>query len=184
MLSRRIKYPAKKLNELKYWCKIFHKYNLAPVHKGCSYGNLSFRARGNQFIITASQLPMKDNLTDDCFVLVSSLKNGIVYAHGTKKPSSESMLHYAIYRKRKDVNAIFHGHSKNMLSLKILPETKREEPYGTMKLVRAVLEVLDNNNFLIMKNHGFLSLGKNMREAGKLALKMHNMSKNSLIRYQ
>lgn len=178
MMTKRIIHDSK-LEELKYWCRIFHLYNLAPNYNGVSYGNLSFRTRNNQFIITASGLPLKDNLSDDCFVLVSScnLKKKIIYAHGIRKPSSETMLHYAIYKKRKDVNAIFHGHSQKILLSKLkFPETKREEPYGTIKLAHAVLEVLDNNNFLIMKNHGFLSLGKNMKEAGKLAVKMYEKS--------
>ena len=169
-----------RIKELKHWCREFHRYNLAPPYKGGSYGNLSFRLQNGKdlFVITGSRIGLKNVLFDDCFVKVSSvdLKKGIVYAHGVREPSSESMLHFAIYRQRKDVNAIFHGHSQEILScvnkLKIL-ETKQEEPYGTIELVQRVLEILDDEPVLVMKNHGFISLGKTMKEAGEFALQMY-----------
>ncbi len=168
------------LEELKYWCREFHKFHLAPPYPGGSYGNLSFRVKKGEdaFIITGSKIGLKEKLTDDCFVKVSScsLKNETICISGVKEPSSESMIHFAIYHQRKDINAIFHGHCEKILSnahrLKI-PETKKEEPYGTVELVEKVLEILNNKSFLIMKNHGFISLGKTMQEAGELALGMY-----------
>ncbi len=169
-----------RLEELKHWCQIFHKCDLTPQYEGGSYGNLSFRLQDDedQFIITSSQIGFSDWLQDYCFTRVSScdLRKRIVYAYGVKSPSSESMLHYAIYHQRNDVHAIFHGHSKKILScvkkLKI-PETTQEEPYGTAELVQRVLEILDNKSFLIMKNHGFISLGSTMEETGKLTLQIY-----------
>ena len=80
------------------------------------------------------------------------------------------MLHYAVYKARSDVNAIFHGHYDAILNDKRFVCTKKEEKYGSIELVNSVLEVLGNNNFVIMKNHGFLVMGKDMGEAGRLAL--------------
>ena len=168
-----------RIKELKYWCREFHRYNLTPPHKSGSCGNLSFRLENDKdpFIITGSRIGLKDVLFDNCFVKVSSidLETCIVRARGTREPSSESMLHFAIYHRRKDINAIFHGHSQKILScvnkLKI-PETKQEEPYGSIKLVQSVLEVLDNKSFLVIKKHGFISLGRTMKEAGELALQI------------
>lgn len=169
-----------RIEELKYWCREFHRYNLTPLHESGSCGNLSFRLENgkDQFIITGSRIGLKDALPDNCFVKVSSvdLETGIVSAHGTREPSSESMLHFAIYRQRKDVNAMFHGHSQEILScvnkLRI-PETKQEEPYGSIKLVQSVLEVLDNKSFLTIKKHGFISLGRTMKKAGELTLQIY-----------
>ena len=172
-----------RLEELKYWCREFHRCNFTPPYEGGSYGNLSFRLEDGKdpFIITGSKIGLKDELSDDCFVKVCScdFEKRIVYASGTREPSSESMLHFAIYHQRKDVNAVFHGHCQKVLSninkLKIV-ETKKEEPYGTIELVRRVLEILDDEFFLVMKNHGFISLGRTMKEAGKLALQAQNNS--------
>jgi L-fuculose-phosphate aldolase len=177
-LSREIP-KDQRMEELKYWCKEFHEHNLAPPYEGGSYGNLSLRLRSGeeQFMITGSRIGLKNELSDDCFVKVSScdLEKGIVYVHGIREPSSESMLHFEIYRRRKDVNAIFHGHSPEILACSDklnLPETIREEPYGTPELVQRVLEVLGDKYFLIMKNHGFISLGRTMKQAGGLALQI------------
>lgn len=106
-----------------------------------------------------------------------NLQEDIVYASGTKEPSSESRFHFAIYNQRKDVNAVFHGHSKEILSsvdILRVPETKEKVSYGSMELVQSILEILDNEFFLLIKGHGFVSLGKTMKEAGELALRMHN----------
>lgn len=166
-----------RLDRLKYWCKVFHDKGLAPPYEGGSYGNLSFRLRKGEdgFIITASQSGLGESTTNDRFVTVPrvDLRKGIVYAIGSRKPSSEAMVHYAIYHARPDVQAVFHGHcdkiSKNAKKIGI-PVTLKEEPYGTIALVDRVLEILDNNYFLEMKNHGFISLGKSLDEAGNLTL--------------
>jgi len=178
----------KRLKELKYWCKKFHDYSLAPAYKGGSYGNLSFRVKKNseEFVITGSKIGLKDFLPDRCFAMVSNvdLKKSIVYYHGMKKPSSESMLHFAIYRKRKDVNAIFHGHSNEILrfaSRLNLCQTDKKEPYGTLKLVKGVLEKLGKKNFIIIKDHGFISMSKDLKNAGNLAIKAYNNAYNCLI---
>jgi len=169
-----------RLEELKSWCKLFHDNGLAPLYEGGSYGNLSFRIKkgSNSFIITASNSSLGESVSNDCFAIVENvdLEKGIVYAKGIRKPSSEAMLHYAIYNKRKDINAVFHGHCKK-ISLNPeklgIPITKQEEPYGTKELVNRVLEILDNEFFLEMKNHGFLALGKTMEQAGELALRIY-----------
>jgi ribulose-5-phosphate 4-epimerase/fuculose-1-phosphate aldolase len=173
-----------RLSNLEYWCKIFHKLGLAPEYDGGSYGNLSFRTKenNNEFIITGSCIGLKDNLTEDCFVKVVScdLENKIIHTQGNRNPSSESMLHYSIYNARKDINAIFHGHCKiitEKISQLDISETKNEVPYGTIELVNEVLAILPNNFFLQMKNHGFLSLGKTLTEAGNLALEKYNFAK-------
>ena len=83
------------------------------------------------------------------------------------------MMHYEIYRQRKDIGAIFHGHDREITAnahLLDLPETEKEVPQGTPELVDQVIKILDNNNFIVMKNHGFLALGKTMDEAGNLAM--------------
>lgn len=172
-----------RIEELKYWCHTFQSLNLTPLYENRSLGNLSFRLNDydDSFIVTASALALKDDLSDDSFVLVHSydFKRGILYASGMKEPSSESMLHFGVYSRRKDTNAIFHGHSGKILysadSLN-LPTTKQFEDYGSSELVESVFDVLDDEPFVVMKNHGFLSLGKNMEEAGKQAVRIYEQA--------
>lgn len=166
------------LSLLMKWCEIFHEKNLAPPYTGGSYGNLSFRTGEKEltFIITGTSIGLKCNLSSESFVKIEqcNLKTGEVIAFGLRKPSSETMLHWAIYEKRKDIKAIFHGHSKDILenTKKLnLVETKKEEPYGTLELVNSVVNILGNNDFIIAKNHGFFSLGshENLEEAINIA---------------
>ncbi len=170
-----------RLDKLKYWCRIFDKKSLAPPYDGGSYGNLSFRLRENElpFIITGTSIGLKDKLGDDCFVRVNyvDFSNRKVYALGTREPSSEAMVHAAVYGLNPSVNAIFHGHYQPFLDmaerLKI-PVTAKEKPYGTIELVEQVHNLLLSFelclNFFIMRKHGFVALGRTMREAGELTL--------------
>jgi S-methyl-5-thioribose-1-phosphate isomerase len=177
-LSRKIP-EDKRLEKLKYWCKIFHEKNLAPPYPGGSYGNLSFRIKDKElpFIITGTSIGLKDSLKRDSFVKVENcdLEKRTIYVHGVREPSSESMLHYMIYQKREDINAIFHGHCEEILTQAEnlnLPVTLEEESYGSVKLIDSVLKILDSNNFILMKNHGFISLGRSMEEAGEQTIKI------------
>lgn len=168
------------IEDLKRWCVRFHNLGLTPVYEGSSLGNLSFRPEKGQnaFIITASQLKLKNNLTEDAFVKVPwcDPEKTIVHASGTREPSSESMLHFEIYRKRSEINAIFHGHCGTILEKAEemhIPVTHRDEPFGSVALVQRVLEILDDNFFIVMKNHGFIAMGTDMDSAGELAVRMY-----------
>lgn len=172
------------IRELTYWCNKFYRHGFAGC-KDYSSGNLSFRPEKgkNSFIITGSGVMQKSYQENNCFVKVldCDLERRVIYASGTKKPSSESMLHYLIYKKRRDINAVFHGHCKKILALagdSSVTETKKEEPSGSLELAERVAEILGKNKFILMKNHGFVSLGRNMEEAGNIALRMHKRAKS------
>lgn len=168
-----------RIRELIKWCQIFHELGLTPMVDGRSMGNLSFRVRGerNEFIITASGIGPKNMLSRGFFVKVvgCDFENKLVYAYGLREPSSESMLHYRIYQIRSDVNAIFHGHdeeiTKHAKEIEAV-ETEEWHPYGTIELVKSVENVLGESNFIVIKQHGFISLGRSMEEAGRRALAM------------
>jgi ribulose-5-phosphate 4-epimerase/fuculose-1-phosphate aldolase len=169
-----------RIDDLIKWCKIFDEKKLAPPYEGGSYGNLSFRIKNFEmpFIITGTSIGLKSALTYDKFVKVNdfNFEKKTIFAEGLRKPSSESMLHFSIYKNRPEINAIFHGHSELILNnaqkLYII-ETEKEEPYGSIELVNSVLKIIDyKKNFFILLNHGFFALGRNMHEAGNLTLKM------------
>ena len=173
-----------RLIQIKHWAKIFAERNLAPSDETGSAGNLSFRLRKgeNQFIITGTKIELKNSLGDECFVTVSdcNIEKGIVYATGTREPSSESRLHHAIYKQRPHVMAVFHGHCQEILDaaekLRI-PATMKFEEYGTIELINSVTEILKKESFIIMRDHGFLSIAGTIAEAGYLTLRVHNETK-------
>lgn len=166
----------KKSIELLEWCRKFAEQGLAPKYgTGSSHGNLSFRTK-NGMIITRSGSDLS-TLKENELVEVTDCdeKNFSVEANGMFEPSSESFEHFEIYRARPDVNAVFHGHSqlilKNAKRLGVV-ETKNQVEFGTMENLFSVMEVLGKNDFLIMKGHGFLCLGRSLDDCGKRALLM------------
>lgn len=166
-----------RIDELIYWCRIFHEQGLAPPYPGGSYGNLSFRVESEKlpFLITASRIGLKNDLDKHSFVLILNcdLSAKTVTVSGNREPSSETLLHYAIYKQRPEIGAVFHGHCSLLLEKAKelnLSITAEKAEYGTLELINTVLCCLEQENFLILKDHGFLSLGKDMQEAGELSL--------------
>lgn len=187
-LSDKIPFDTK-IDELKKWSKIFQKQGLTPEFEGNYTGNLSFRLKTG-FVITASGLKNKENLVDDCFVYIKNYdaNSNTFFLEGKLNPSSESVMHYLIYKNCNEINAIFHGHNESILinSKKLeLPMTEKKYPPGTINLAKEVLKISEESKLIILKNHGFVSLGATMEEAGELALatlnrsKIKNLEKNS-----
>ena len=160
-----------RVENLRHYAALFAEYELAPPYPGGSHGNLSFRIAPEEesFIITASKTALFDPLENRDFVQVDDVDfdKGIVYAQGERLPSSESMIHYALYLQNPNINAIFHGHSPDILAkaeeLRI-PITEKEEPFGTVDLVESVLEISSHRTMVVMKNHGFIGLGLHMED--------------------
>jgi L-fuculose-phosphate aldolase len=170
-----------KIEELKEWSEKFQKNGLTPEFEGNYTGNLSFRSREG-FVITASGLKSKENLSNDCFVYVKNYdeQSNTVYVEGSRQPSSEAVMHHLIYKTRKEINAVFHGHNDTIImnAEKLgFPVTEREHEPGTIELAKEALKVLGNKNLIVLKNHGFVSLGRTMKEAGELALATLERSK-------
>jgi ribulose-5-phosphate 4-epimerase/fuculose-1-phosphate aldolase len=154
------------INELIKWCRRFAELGLAPGGSG----NMSIRSGGG-FIVsrTAGHLGL---IKADEFVevLKADVERRELAVNGSHEPSSESMMHAAIYAARPDAGAVFHGHHERMLAEGErlgLAITEREQPYGTPEIVREVLRTLGKNNFLLIRNHGFASIGANMTQAGR-----------------
>jgi ribulose-5-phosphate 4-epimerase/fuculose-1-phosphate aldolase len=170
-----------KIEELKEWSEKFQKNELTPEFEGNYTGNLSFRSKEG-FVITASGLKSKENLSNDCFVYVKNYdeQSNTVYVEGSRQPSSEAVMHHLIYKTRKEINAVFHGHNDAIImnAEKLgFPVTEREYEPGTTELAKEALKVLGDNNLIVLRNHGFVSLGRTMKEAGELALATLKRSK-------
>ncbi len=164
------------LAELKNYCAEFAEKGYAPPYEGGSSGNLSFRAEAgsNAFYVTASYTALGKNMSDSDFCLVHEVdfQSGTVIFSGTRNPSSEAMMHDAIYKARPEIMAVFHGHSEDIMEAarKLqMPVTQHEMPYGTLEVVTEMLKILDQHTLFILKNHGFVSLGATMEYAAEEA---------------
>ena len=157
-----------RMGELLKWCRRWASLGLV----GDTVGNLSFRTV-NGFLInrTAGDL---GGITRQEFVEVveADREKRELTVVGLYEPSSESLMHAGIYAARPGINAVFHGHSERLLAEAErlgVAVTAHEQPYGTAELVAEILSALDGHKFVVMRNHGFVSFGVTMEEAGRNA---------------
>lgn len=161
-------------NEIIKFGKIAGDRNLSP---GIS-GNISIRCE-NKIVITASG--SANSFLDENDICVIDFKGNLI--EGNMKPSSEKLLHMEYYRMRPDIGAICHFHSPYLtayascgleLDEKILPEIVYmfdKIPIadyalpGTKELVKNSAKYFDAYQVILMKNHGVISSGKDLKEA-------------------
>ncbi len=125
-------------------------------------------SEGDSFRITKSGTQLI-NITLEDFVTPQPENN----------PSSETKLHALIYKKRPEINWIFHLHDDIVLNNpKNLPITEKYAEFGTPELVDEVEKVLGQENYLVMQNHGIIALGSSFEETIHLIKNTHNASKN------
>ncbi len=144
-----------------------------------SWGNISMRANDNNIVITPSGTDYEKSVAED--MVVTDINGNVI--KGNLTPSSERLMHYEIYKKRKDVNAIVHTHSvySSILAVTgftlpvitedtamILGRNINVSEYaltGTQELANYVVNGLGKNNATLMKNHGAVSVGSDMKRA-------------------
>jgi L-ribulose-5-phosphate 4-epimerase len=102
---------------------------------------------------------------------------------GELAPSVETPLHIAIYRARKNVNAVIHTHSVfasavSVAGLDIPPIMEDQVIFlggeiklagfalsGTPELVASVIAALENRSAVLLPNHGAVTTGRTVRDA-------------------
>lgn len=147
-------------------------------------GNISARFQNNDFdVIAISPTGSILNEIENKDVVLVDL-NGNYLTKG--KASSEILLHTNIYKKRDDINGIVHTHSpyatgfafsnRRLKRLEGFGEIKKpyieEVPYekpGTKILADKTAEKIENEDCLLLKNHGVIATGANLKEAVYLA---------------
>ena len=123
-----------------------------------SQGNVSVRD-GDDVWITARGVPY-DAMTEDDVVRLEDAR-----------ASSEWRVHAAIYEARPDVGAIVHTHSPHAIAW-----TERREPLdhvlvapfaptGTDDLARNAVAALDDNDAVLLEQHGVVGVGRGLEEA-------------------
>jgi L-fuculose-phosphate aldolase len=141
-------------------------------------GNISARLGGRVFI-TPSQA-CKGMLSPDDIV-ETDLGGSII--SGSGNPSSEIIMHLAIYRERTDVRAFVHAHPAHAtafavagiaLDKPVLPEVVvsiGEVPLvgyatpGTIEMAESLRPVIATHDVLLLGNHGAVSCGPDLRSA-------------------
>ena len=151
---------------------------------GGSSGNVSLRLQPAErdrelLAITPLGKPWSD-LQDEDIVIVDF---DIEPVEGDLVPSSETLLHVGAYRRRADVNAVVHTHSvycsvAAVTGLEIPPIIDEMVIYvggavrvseyafpGSQELADAVCAALGDRNAALIRNHGAVSVGRDLRKA-------------------
>lgn len=123
-------------------------------------GNLSMRS-GAGFLIKRAGARMTKLRKSDV-VFVRKIVGGMVFCSGGT-PSSESLMHYNIYKKVRSAYIILHYHYDKLLNrLKV----KKVGPfqYGSLALARNVGKTARKNKIIEITRHGFVITAKNQKE--------------------
>ncbi len=160
-------------------------------------GNISVRLDGETILCTPTGVSKGFMAADEMAKL--SL-DGEVFSD--VKASSEVALHLEAYRSRPDVNAAVHAHppaatgygiSGRPLPVNILAETAtvfREVPVadygtpGTQEVVVAVRPHLQGHNAILLRNHGALTLGRDLWQAYYYMEMLENFARTALVTVQ
>ncbi len=152
--------------EVMRWCVILN--NMTLLHG--TRGEISFRTP-QSFAITANDArlsSLKPNQVVE--ILEYNQTENALYVRGLAEPSQESLLHHVIYRKRPDVNAIFHIFDSTMLNAHFdldIPVISRYSPDEILKALGK------QEDAIAIKGNGLLFLGPSLKDAGNLIVQKH-----------
>ena len=164
-----IKFATQKIIEI-------GKLLYSKVYNAGKDGNISLRLDSERILITASGA-LLGFLSEDDFVVIDN--NGNLLC-GTKKPSSEVVLHTGIYKERSDVNAVIHAHAPYCITLSMLDVDTENEIYAVSAGPVPITEIalpstaeswekikpfVKNRSKAILKRHGAVSWGKDLMTA-------------------
>jgi len=145
-------------------------------------GNVSCRIRrlgGDHFAITASRVPYRQFTVDDVLVVDEEIEPVV----GEGVPSSESLLHLAIYRARPDVGAAIHTHSvyasayavagrpipaildEQVIALGGAVEVAQYAASASADLADNAVMALADRSAVLLRNHGAVGVGTDLEEA-------------------
>lgn len=165
--------------------------NALGINQGTS-GNVSVRY-GERMLITPSGVPYEE--LDPKDLCATQIKKDGKNWEGDLNPSSEWRFHLNIYQNRPDVGAIVHTHSTYATVLAIcgkpIPAVHymvaasggteiriaKYATYGTEQLSKNALEALKDRTCCLLKNHGVIATGPNIKRALWLASEVETVAR-------
>ena len=145
----------------------------------CSSGNMSWRV-GDDLMLVTNTLAWLGEITAD---QISQVRISDGKALNDRKPSVELLFHVGIMQKRPDVNVVLHFQSPSATVLacgdpeRINFNVIFEIPYyigdiatvpaiqpGSNDLAEAVIKATTDHNMVILRNHGIVTVGKDLND--------------------
>jgi L-fuculose-phosphate aldolase len=186
--QKKYKSPRK---EVAHFMRRLYKHGLTTT----SGGNISIRLDDETILITATG-------TDKGRMKWKEV--GIVNIFGENltahlKPSMETEMHLAIYKKKKEVRAIIHAHPvyaslftaiKSKIQTNLTAEARailgdpvfvKYAVVGSTALAQIAAENISKSDILLLENHGILTTGKDLLQAFDKIEVLENAAKMTLI---
>ncbi|MBN2015143.1 MAG: class II aldolase/adducin family protein [Candidatus Altiarchaeota archaeon] len=142
-------------------------------------GNISVR-ESEGMLIKAGGRSFKELMREDIVKVVDyDEKTNTAKVCGRVEPSSETPMHWMIYQEFPEVNAVVHAHDQLVLKKQGLAGelgitiTKKKVSYGTLEQAREVVEALRKSDYVLIRDHGSVSVGRNLGEALDELMKVH-----------
>jgi len=147
-------------------------------------GNFSIMDRETGYVgVTPSGIDREEMTYHD--ICIVDLEANVIEALTGLKPTSELLVHLALYKKRPDINAVAHTHSRFATSFAIVnkpipaivyecailglkegyvPVAEYGRP-GTMDLADKVAKAAEIADLILMESHGAVAVDKDPKEA-------------------
>ena len=143
-------------------------------------GNISAR-EDNVMLISPSGFSLQD-ATPEQYVAVD-IGSGEILSQNELRPSSEVLMHLACYRRRPDIRAVIHTHPQFTIALTSAGHDLkpmfadaviylgRRIPHvdyitvTTRELAEAVEQMVEGASCLVLRNHGAIAFGENLKQA-------------------
>lgn len=163
-------------------------------------GNFSIRDKETGYIVvTPTGVDRKELSYHD--ICVVDIDANVIEIETNVKPTSEFLMHIAVYKTRKDVYSVIHTHSRFATSFavvgKSIPSIVYEcanlklkdgiiplAPYGTpgtTELSNSVIGPIQRADAILLESHGVLTVDKDPKEA---LLKAHYVEELAEIYYR
>ncbi len=160
-------------------------YGLKMIRSGLttgSGGNLSILAEDDLIVVSPSGIDYQEVTPADVVIVDRSGK----IVDGSRKPSSETSFHLALYDTRSDIGAVVHTHSVYATTLACLQweipavhylvafsgDKVPLAPYatfGTRELAENIVASIGNYNAVLLANHGLVAAGHDIQSAFNVA---------------
>ncbi len=165
-------------------------------------GNLSVRLGPDRLLATPTGLSKGFMSADDPVVIDLDGKLLPAYRGRGRKPSSEMLMHLAVYRQRPDVQAVVHAHPPIATAFSIagvtlarcvLPEvvvtmggipTAGYGTPGTNEVPDSIGGVIQDHDAVILAHHGSLTVGDSLWAAYQLLERVEHTAKITLAAHQ
>lgn len=160
-----------------------------------SGGNVSVRKENGDYIVTPSGMYYETMVEDD--LIVFDKDDNII--EGTRRPSVDTIALQYIYKNMPEVNAIIHTHQVYATAAGLIADTLpvavttlsnvtlgevNVAPYsspGSLEMGIQTVEYACGKRAVILKHHGVVTIGANLKEALYAAIYMETAAKTYLV---